>query len=684
MRWDARLLLAEPPILQPPMAHGRRAAWADGMVSLWLAFHLAVSAPVILNSQSRVMWPQHLPLVHYRSNVTIHATPASSTYKSDDGDGQKSDDCPSAVLEHSLIKVRPVEEHCWPSTPVVNLSAARGQFASLQIILNGGKSGWIVDSVVAEPPTVALRTGLFVETYLNITTVSNCNGALGRWPDGLVPIRDAHHGELRRTLPLAVPADENRALWLDIWVPEVEHTAQYAAAGIWPGIVTVSGQRRGQHEQHSLPYLLRVFDFGLPPVSSLRSAFGFDISAMLKGHGLSATTSAETRSSLTQTYLDMVVAHRLSFGEFTQADDSGWIRKEWPRWIDYWGSFLNHSRAMPGGLGPRRTGVTAARLPSSFCSDKYPPTVAKNGCTAFAEKQVAEWQQVANQFRSSGFDVHKMLYDYTVDEPGSHPSLNGTLWQCLNARVPLLRRADPALQSLVTTDMSHAKRAGVNSSLIDIFVSDQQFLEVKNGSRGGCGFNGAFFERPGSHRGDYGDGVEVWSYQACSQTGNCGPAPGCESNKPHEYCFVGNPTDWAVDLSAVTNRIAGWQHFIYNVSGVLAPSLNGQMGERDVWVSQLAHGNGDGNFMYPGTPQRIGGTTHIPVASMRLKLVRDGLGDFEYLRMLSTLRGRDVTLQLASRVATSMYNWTVDPMVLLETKAAIGEAIETALEADGA
>jgi hypothetical protein len=476
-----------------------------------------------------------------------------------------------------------------------------------------------------------------------------------------------------------VPPHENRALWLDIWVPEAENTAEYAAAGVWRGTVNISGHHRGQREQHSLAYSLRVFDFTLPRVSSLRSAFGFDTSAMLRGHSLPAGTSAGVRSSLARSYLDMAVAHRVSFGEFTQADNSGRIHKDWPWFVSVWGEFLNHSRTMPGGLGPRQTGVTAVRLPASYCSDKFPPTVAKNGCALLAEKQVAEWKQVARQFRSSGFDTG-LLYDYTADEPGSHPSLNATLWECIKTRVPLLRRADPELRSLVTTDMSHARRAGVDPSLIDICVSHQQFLDVNGGTKSGCGFNGAFFERPGSHRADYYGGVkELWSYQACSQTGNCGAAPGCERDKPHEYCFVGNPTDWAIDLTALTNRIAGWQHFIYNVSGVLAPSLNGQMGERDVWVSQLAHGNGDGNFMYPGTPEKIGGTTHIPVASLRLKLVRDGLGDFEYLRLLSALRGRGTTLRLMSRVATSMYNWTTDPAVLLETKAAIGEAIEESI-----
>ena len=66
--------------------------------------------------------------------------------------------------------------------------------------------------------------------------------------------------------------------------------------------------------------------------------------------------------------------------------------------------------------------------------------------------------------------------------------------------LPLLRRADPQLRSLVTTDMSHARRAGIDPSLSDIFVSDQQFRDVKPGARGGCGYNGAFNERdPGGH-----------------------------------------------------------------------------------------------------------------------------------------------------------------------------------------
>jgi uncharacterized protein (TIGR03382 family) len=57
---------------------------------------------------------------------------------------------------------------------------------------------------------------------------------------------------------------------------------------------------------------------------------------------------------------------------------------------------------------------------------------------------------------------------------------------------------------------------------------------------------------------------------------------------------------------------------------------------REPWTNQWAYGgNGDGTFFYPGTPAAIGGQTDIPVASLRLKLLREGMEDFEYLKALS-------------------------------------------------
>ena len=44
------------------------------------------------------------------------------------------------------------------------------------------------------------------------------------------------------------------------------------------------------------------------------------------------------------------------------------------------------------------------------------------------------------------------------------------------------------------------------------------------------------------------------------------------------------------------------------------------------WSDALRFGgNGDGTLFYPAHPMRIGGKTEIPVASLRLEALREGL-----------------------------------------------------------
>ena len=93
-----------------------------------------------------------------------------------------------------------------------------------------------------------------------------------------------------------------------------------------------------------------------------------------------------------------------------------------------------------------------------------------------------------------------------------------------------------------------------------------------------------------------------------------------------------------VDATGVQNRSEPWMHFIYGSEGALyynaaylldrAWIQGGVNGDPGIWN---ATGNGDGTLLYPGTPSQIGGTTHVPVASYRLKMVREGLEDYEYL-----------------------------------------------------
>ena len=65
-------------------------------------------------------------------------------------------------------------------------------------------------------------------------------------------------------------------------------------------------------------------------------------------------------------------------------------------------------------------------------------------------------------------------------------------------------------------------------------------------------------------------------------------------------------------------------------------------------------GNGDGYMLYPGTPDRIGGKTCVPIESVRLKHVRDGYEDFEYLRLLEATV-RSCTSLCAARLLAALF-----------------------------
>ena len=95
-------------------------------------------------------------------------------------------------------------------------------------------------------------------------------------------------------------------------------------------------------------------------------------------------------------------------------------------------------------------------------------------------------------------------------------------------------------------------------------------------------------------------------------------------------------------------------------------------------------GNGDGNLLYPGTKDHIGGTEFIPIASIRLKHLRDGMEDNAYLHMLESIidkgakNGRQHVMQLLKKVVTNAFTYTRDVELWEQTRVEIGRQIEEA------
>jgi hypothetical protein len=95
----------------------------------------------------------------------------------------------------------------------------------------------------------------------------------------------------------------------------------------------------------------------------------------------------------------------------------------------------------------------------------------------------------------------------------------------------------------------------------------------------------------------------------------------------------------------------------------------------------LHGGNGDGTLFYPGRPSMIGGTTQIPLESIRLKLIREGLEDYEYFVLLSNLTDAAAADRWVNRIVQNTHSFDSRPEDLYMVRLELGEEIQSRLQA---
>jgi hypothetical protein len=208
------------------------------------------------------------------------------------------------------------------------------------------------------------------------------------------------------------------------------------------------------------------------------------------------------------------------------------------------------------------------------------------------------------------------------DEPGS----NCANWAPIVDQGTWAHGVDPAFRVMVTGTVADYDACHAGSA-VNILDPPLDFLDVKP-----AGFP------PGNHRVDYGAFLAggpvnaLWMYQSC-MVHDCGGTTNA---------YATNWPNFMADATGVQNRAEPWMHFIYDAPGMLYWDVANRL--PDAWRSNGIYdftGQGDGTLVYPGTPATvvngssyaIGGTSHIPVASLRLKMIREGLEDYEYLTL---------------------------------------------------
>lgn len=247
-------------------------------------------------------------------------------------------------------------------------------------------------------------------------------------------------------------------------------------------------------------------------------------------------------------------------------------------------------------------------------------------------------EQIASEFRLYPPDLP--VYMYPADEIDPCPNLFNTVrrWSAN------MRAVDPRIRNLVTVSPVAAlyddgSRTG--RSAVDIWTL----------------LPSAYEEARSRVRSVQAKGDEVWSYTALVQ----------DSYSPK----------WEIDFPPINYRIQpGFISQCLGLTGILywRVDLWTRMPWEDVETYRI-DGNvypGEGMLVYPG--RQVGVSSVVP--SMRLKWIREGVDDFEYIAILKRLGRGEWALNLARQVGADWRNWSRDFRVLERVRRQFGDEIE--------
>jgi hypothetical protein len=524
-------------------------------------------------------------------------------------------------------KVRPNVQPDASAPAAASLAAAQNEFESFQVVVTGQASAVSMSfdglSDGAGHNISGRDVVLYRESIINLTHQSGGDGATGQWPDALVPDVDPIVSEKRNAFPFNVAAGQSIAVLADVHVP------QGAPAGTYTGTVHVTGGATAD-----VAVTLTVWDFAVPSTSTLKSAYGLAWNGPCMAHGDSGCNGGDADMALRARYVQAALDNHISIHQpyYTSTVNSAGTA-DWSAFDQYAGPFLD---------GTANTRLVGAKLTATSV-DGSPTWSQDNGWSGhFAQKG---WSPV--------------LFSYVCDEP---PLTCG--WSDINPRISYAHGSSPSVNTLVTTTTKNASDNGISG--IDLFSPVINFVEGKPGA-----------SYAGNQRANY--PATMWWYQSCMSYGCAGVSSSLDSSGE-----TGWPT-MAIDADGSRNRAMEWMSFVYNVQGELYYETTQAFFSGDAWTDQYNFGgNGDGTLFYPGTTAKIGGQTEIPVESLRMKMIRDGMEDYELLNLAKTLGQGDQAMAIAQGLFPKTYQATATPAAIDAARAQLATLILHAMGKDQA
>lgn len=532
------------------------------------------------------------------------------------------------------VRISPAGE--LPSAAPSILRAARNEVESLQFVVTAqGGALTKVDATLS--PFINARgdelgttsATLFREVFMNVRHSSpRATEAPGLTPDPLVPLVDPWTGSKLKPLywngeqlegagyggaPFEIWADHHEVLWLDVAVPEGAIPGNYGAT------LRVTADNAAAV---TLPITLTVWDFTLPSGPTHENHFG-GFGALAAYHGMKADSPEYI--ALEERYSAALAAHRINpelpAHVLPVVDDSG-------------AAVFSDEVDQAISAFVDRHHVTNIHIPSAPFGDPL---------GADREKALTFYRSWYAYLAEKGWADRAYLY--MLDEPNDPEAY--TRVQEIGG---LVHEANPKIRRLVVeqTYTQDPTWPALEES-IDIWCPLFGFVDEASTKR---------LQAQGSH---------VWSYTALTQT-----AP--PYHPEYEKVKSDLPPFWEIDFPVTSYRIAPWLNRRYGITGLLYWSVV-YFGspDRDPWQDPgfRVRWNGEGALFYPGNAVGIDG----PIASIRLKSLRDGMEDYEYFTLLEKLGGAASVDAIVREAVPTWGTWKSDPTVLPQLRDRLAEEI---------
>jgi len=516
----------------------------------------------------------------------------------------------------------------------VRLAAARNEWESFQILV---RSDTPVAGVNVEagdlvgPEGAVLRAHdarLFRQHQLELTdgTFRNDEFKPGWYPDPLIPFR---HPITRQPLTegrlVAVPwdleANQTHGFWVDVHVPAGAAPAEYR--GVYR--VTAEGGRVVE-----IPVSISVWDFELPRVSAMQTALGSPATRM-RGYYQQLAKQGRAAEPSDWAAVDVQCAEMLSRHRINATPPPG--------------SFA--PVAQPDGTFRFPSGQIAAlrefvdRYHVNALQTTHPRSAVRDPDEEREKLHawLAAWDRAAEELDRP----EVVFFTYLRDEPNDEEA-----YRYVQQWGRAIRAADSAVKVLVVEQT---------------WTQDESWGDLYGAIDIWCPLFSLFKPESAAKRQALGE--TVWTYTAL-----------CQRDK--------TPW-WHIDFPLQNYRVPAWIAWRYRIRGLLywggmsfwrqvddpwtdPKTLDRRNGREDPLY------NGEGTIVYPG---RAAGYDGI-APSLRLKALRDGIEDYQYLALLEDLRlGSDAEKAILP-FAGSWFAWEANPVAYEIARARLAATIVAA------